>query len=1322
MRRIRLLTGAVAASLLATATATAAPSLRVQVDQNGDFVMIGNSLAQDCATGTPAPVVGTVGDCGTSTADTSPDVFWRAEDANAANANTSITMAQARSTAVLDVPAGATVTHAYLYWAGLSAGASADPSVTLDRPGIFSEDLTAIDSATTVSSGDTYYQSVADVTSLVQTNGSGPYRVSGVEVDNLVNVNDNVMMVAWTLVVFYQLDSEPPRNLALFDGLDLVSGTSSTATLSGFLVPNAGFDAKLGVITYEGDSQYTGDELLFGTAPLDNSDRLSDGTNPINNFFNSSRSLLGTPVSVTGDLPQLTGEAQSMGSFDVDVVDVTSRMAAGQTSADIEATTSYDVYFLGAFVTSISTYKPNFATSTKAVVDLNGGALVNGDELEYTINVVNTGNDTSIFTELADPLPVGVTYVPGSLEIVSGPNSGAKTDAIDSDQGEYVDGSRTLYVRLGNGADGSNGGSLAVAESTSIRFRVTVDDGATGTIENQASISAEGSQGAPQENTPTDGNGGEPGSPPTVVDIDECETDSDCTNPDLPICHTALDPNVCVECISSTNCGGTTPVCDASYTCIACSSDGDCGGSTPACQPSGACGECSATNDTLCTGTTPVCDIASGTCIACADDNDCGGSTPACQPSGACGECSATNDTLCTGATPMCDVSAGVCVECLSSADCSGTTPVCDAGTCVACSDDSECSGTTPACQPSGACGACSASNDSQCTGATPVCETGSGTCVACVSDGDCSGLTPTCDTNTYTCICVPSGVEVCDNGIDEDCDGQLDNGCQDSDNDGISDSIEVQIGTDPNDADSDDDGLIDGDEVEPSIDSDGDGLINALDPDSDNDGLFDGTELGKDCSNADTDASAGHCVADGDTGTTTTDPLLADTDGGGVTDGSEDANLNGVVDTGETDPTDGNGADDTDVVDTDGDGLSDLLEEYLGSNPSDSDSDDDGLLDGDEANPSDDTDGDGVLNVVDVDSDNDALFDGTEMGKGCEDPATDTSAGHCVADGDSGGTTTSPLLWDTDGGGVSDGSEDGNLDGVIDSNETDPTAGNGADDGTVTDSDGDGLSDILEVHLGSDPNDADSDDDGLLDGEEPNPSADTDGNGDVNIMDPDSDEDGLFDGTEMGKDCSNPDTDPNGTTCEADGDSGSTMTNPLLSDTDGGSVSDGDEDANHNGVVDTGERDPNDATDDIPCATDADCGGPTSGIVCNGTTCVPGCRGENGNGCPDGEVCTSTDETIGECVIESDGGTGGAAGSSPDGGTGGTAGSTGGSGGSGAMGGTAGSAGASAEPDGTVLEGGGCGCSVPSSGRTPLGLAIAFALGALWFGRRRRD
>jgi len=505
-----------------------------------------------------------------------------------------------------------------------------------------------------------------------------------------------------------------------------------------------------------------------------------------------------------------------------------------------------------------------------------------------------------------------------------------------------------------------------------------------------------------------------------------------------------------------------------------------------------------------------------------------------------------------------------------------------------------------------------------------------------------------------------------------------------DTDGDGLDDDTEVTIGTDPNDADTDDDGVKDGDEPLYDQDTDGDGLINALDPDSDDDGLFDGTEMGLGCSDPATDLSAGTCTPDGDAGATTTDPLDPDSDGGGVSDGSEDANLNGVVDSGETDPTPGNGGDDSSVTDTDGDGLSDALEIHLGLDPNDADTDDDGLLDGDEHNPSCDTDGDGLINPLDVDSDNDALFDGLEEGLDCSHPDTNVAAGHCTADGDGGNTTTYGLIADTDGSGAIDGSEDCNRNGVVDTNETDPN--NPADDSTVVDTDNDGLSDCLEISIGSNPNDGDSDDDGVPDGMEPNPADDHDGDGLPNIIDPDSDDDGLFDGTEMGLDCSHPDTDVNAGNCIPDGDGGATTTNMLDPDTDDGGVSDGDEDANHNGVIDSGETDPNDTDDDDP-----------------GT-------GEGGGGA---------------------GGTGGASSSGTGGASSGTGGASSGTGGassgtggaSSGTGGTSSGTGANHAADGDLFAQGGCACALPGIPQDDRGtlLALLLAAAATLGGLRRR-
>jgi clumping factor A len=1086
MRQKRLISSLIALSTaLSAGVVQAAPVLRKQVDQKGDFVIFGNTVGFECAEDVviPAPLAGSTATCPNvpnsqqdELDDTAPDIFWRADSPadGQATASTAITAAQARSTAVLDIPAGATVTYARIYWAGLLAGSmSTDPAVSVLPPGGVNTNVPADGQFFVARGANRWYQSTAEITSLLATGGEGAYRVSDIGSLALDDLENEDPMVAWVVVVLYSLPTDPPRNLTIFDGLDLVSsGNPAAVSLSGFLVPNAGFDAKLGVIAYEGEQQRTGDSLVF------NGVNLSNAANPVTNFFNSTRSYLGTAVSNAGDLPRLTGGSGSMAGVDMDVVDVKAQLAAGNTSATIAATSSSDTYLLGAFVTSISTFKPDFTTSGKTVTDVNGGSLLPGDVLEYTVTVTNTGNDASANTVMTDALPLGVTYVPGSISVVG--NAAVLTDAIDTDVAEYVGATRLVRVRIGTGATGAVGGSLAINASTTIKFKVTIDATATGSILNQAVVTAGGLQGAPPDDYPTDGNGNGAGVPPTEIIVDKCGSNADCAAP-TPICNTAPAPNVCVGCVLDTDC--TNP-------------------------------------------TTPQCVLA------------------------------------------------------------------------------------------------------------------------------------------THTCGCTTN--------------------CGDADNDGIPDTVEDKIGTDKTDADSDDDGVMDGAEPNPSGDSDGDGSIDALDPDADNDGLFDGTELGKDCGGAGTKPNSTHCIADADP-TTTTDPLDADTDDGGAKDGSEDLNHNGAVDADETDPTATHGADDADLLDADDDGLTNGEEGAIGSDPNDADSDDDGVKDGDEANPSDDTDGDGLINVLDPDSDNDGLADGTELGFDCEDAATDKTKGHCVADGDAGATTTSPIDPDTDRGGVTDGNEDSNLDGVKDVGETDPTVGHGADDGTLMDGDGDGLSDDTETSIGTDPTDADSDDDGVKDGDEPNFADDSDGDGTKNALDEDSDGDGLFDGTELGKDCANPATSAAAGHCVADADD-TTTTNPLDPDSDGGGVKDGEEDANHDGNLDAGERDPNDASDDDD---------------------------DNGEGGAGGEAAG------GSAIV------GGSAGSVAIAGNGGVAGN--GVAGNGGVGATSGSAGSSAAAAGNsaddgVLEGGGCACrtSAPASSHAPLS-ALASILGVLGLAAARR-
>ena len=324
-----------------------------------------------------------------------------------------------------------------------------------------------------------------------------------------------------------------------------------------------------------------------------------------------------------------------------------------------------------------------------------------------------------------------------------------------------------------------------------------------------------------------------------------------------------------------------------------------------------------------------------------------------------------------------------------------------------------------------------------------------------------------------------------------------------DTDHDGVPDGVEVLVAhTDPLDDDTDDDGLLDGNE-----DKNHNGIVEPFetspkDADSDHDGLLDGLELGLTAPQGrDTKLTVFRADADP---TTQTNPLRADTDRGGEPDADEDANHNGRVDEGETDPLDGH----DDRVDSDHDGLTDSQELAIGLDPHDADTDDDGVLDGAEGLT--DSDGDGLIDAVDWDSDGDGLADGTERGvtEAGRSPDTDVSKGHFIPDADP-TTTTDPTKKDSDGDGLDDGKEDSNHNGAVDPGET---------DASKADSDGDGLSDGFESSDSNhtDPLLADSDGDGLTDGEE---DANHDGlvsPGETNPNLADSDHGGASDGEEL--------------------------------------------------------------------------------------------------------------------------------------------------------------------------------------------------------------
>ncbi len=391
------------------------------------------------------------------------------------------------SSATLSLPAGSQVLFAGLYW-----GARADPSaagrnqISVKPPGSSSYQSisgTLLGTITTQGTSTTRsYAAFADLTSLVQAAGSGTYWVGGILA---ATGNDGLGFYAgWSLVVVYRDTAQPLRNLVVYDGLAVVSsGNPVTITPSGFLAPLTGpVNARMGAVAFEGDGGITGDQLLLNGSPL------SDGQNPANNFFNSSVSLLGTRFSAK------TPDYINHMAVDADIVDATGRIPNGATSATLRFTSTQDVYFPTALTFQIDLYVPDLITTfTKTVQDLNGGDVLPGDILEYTLSFTNTGQDGATNVVLTDPIPAYTQYVPGSLVVVSnalGAPTGPMTDATGDDIAEYDSANNRVVFRLGTGANATSGGLIPPTQGAEVRFRVQVLPSAAGqTVTNTAQIS-----------------------------------------------------------------------------------------------------------------------------------------------------------------------------------------------------------------------------------------------------------------------------------------------------------------------------------------------------------------------------------------------------------------------------------------------------------------------------------------------------------------------------------------------------------------------------------------------------------------------------------------------------------------------------------------------------------------------------------------------------------------------------------------------------------------------------------------------------------------
>jgi gliding motility-associated-like protein len=517
-------------------------TIRYQATQKGGIRYVSNTATTCSGTGcgagrTEVPPAGTSSDNGFTAAyvdiDSDGTTFQSSSDS-------------------LDLPTCSEISWAGLYWGGENTTGGSNYAtrnqVKLKVNGGAYVSLTA-DDLQDNAVGFTTYHCFKDITSIVQAAGTNA-RFTCANV--AARVGGTNRFGGWSIVVVYKNDLQPMRNLTVFNGLSNVSGANpiTDITVSGFLTPLSGpVTFELGALTYDGDRASTGDQLMFnGGGGFVN---ISDAVNSTNDIFNSTYSYNGVQKTAPFINP---GYTNSLG-YDADIF-IPNNVAKNYignsaTSATLRLTTGGETFLTQVTTMAIDVYEPDLRSAVR-VSDLNGGTVQPGDILEYTVVGKNIGSDPSVNTFITDTIERNAIYVPGSLQITSGPNLGAKTDAAGDDQGEYDAATRTIKVRAGTGANGTTGGQMNNStlgiDSTQFKFRVTATTDCAyllcdNTINNRAYIFGTGN---------VSGNSWSNGSNPGIFDALGC-----------PIPGTTATPINSSACTSPTA-SSNSPVCTGS--------------------------------------------------------------------------------------------------------------------------------------------------------------------------------------------------------------------------------------------------------------------------------------------------------------------------------------------------------------------------------------------------------------------------------------------------------------------------------------------------------------------------------------------------------------------------------------------------------------------------------------------------------------------------------------------------------------------------------------------------------------------------------------
>ncbi|MGL6105196.1 hypothetical protein [Romboutsia sp.] len=395
------------------------------------------------------------------------------------------------STAQLNIPANSSVVYAEVIWGGSTLG-TATPAISTTVPITFITPLTTtlvtsdtITALSSVGSSQTFYTCSKNVTSLVNSAGSGTYTVKGVPgtIETGTFAYNQTGCCGWVLAVVYSNNTLPYRSITMYvSSIGTYAGNIDT-TFTGFLTPLSGsFSTRVVISAMEGNAGLTEDFIQLGPNIVSLT-TLVGPNNPVNNFFcsqiNNSTGLLDTTGSF-GTLNQplptgIYGVTRVRNAWDITNVSGGSALGNGINQAVLRFGSVQDSYAVSTFGLEVDVNQANLSPINKSVNKLISYV---GDTLTYTLNFTNTGSDNAYNVVVLDTIPTGTNFIPNSVMIngvgdSSNPQTGINLGTIPSGQVNTI----TFQVQVDTVPAGTTISNTAITDYSFVIGSNTINTG-----------------------------------------------------------------------------------------------------------------------------------------------------------------------------------------------------------------------------------------------------------------------------------------------------------------------------------------------------------------------------------------------------------------------------------------------------------------------------------------------------------------------------------------------------------------------------------------------------------------------------------------------------------------------------------------------------------------------------------------------------------------------------------------------------------------------------------------------------------------------------